>query len=167
MSPERGFLFPRNRAWLLAPAAFREEGIRKGSDSAPGNGQRASLRKLSVDGNGTEGIGEKKVDRLLIFPPAATTPAREKVARIPERASRHFSSRKGRNREEYPRLKLLPGMNFLLREDSSSSAYPRTPSSAGLFPSLRRADFLPSPPCTARELMVVPGKLTRRAVFAP
>lgn len=40
----------------------------------------------------------------------------EKLSESQRPASRHFSSRRERNRGEYPWLKLLPPMNFLLEK---------------------------------------------------
>lgn len=57
-----------------------------------------------------------------------------------EKSQRHFSSRKERNRREYPRLNLLPAMNFPLKKIRHRLQYPppRGPTS-----------------CTREELMAV------------
>lgn len=41
-----------------------------------------------------------------------------------EKSQRHFSSRKERNRREYPRLNLLPAMNFPLKKIRHRLQYP-------------------------------------------
>ena len=100
-----------------------------------------------------------------------------RVEKLPESrrlASRHFSSRKERNRREYPRLKLLPAMNFLLRKIRHRLLAPvplplplppqRPP--RAIFPFPRGPEFLSTSACTRKELIAVRRKLMHPSVLA-
>lgn len=85
----------------------------------------------------------------------------EKLSESQRLASRHFSSRRERNRGEYPWLKLLPPMNFLLKKIRHRLLTSYTP--RAICPS-QEADFLSTSACTWKKLIAVRRKLMHPSV---